>query len=163
MAESGPLHLADGSVIERGAMLRSLPGKRAVFAGRRNGERVLVKVFLDPRRGALHARREAAGLKAFQRAGVAAPAILYDGSDCNGNAVVVLQWIEHAAPFGEVLRQADGEGRAALLTRTMQLLAEHHAAGICQADLHPDNFLLAGDTLYSIDGAAVSAGQGVLD
>lgn len=163
MADVGLLHLADGSVIERGAMLRSLPGKRAVFAGRRNGEQVLVKAFLDPRRGALHARREASGLQAFHRAGIAAPRVLYDGSDRDGHAVVVLQWIAHAQALGDVFDQADAERRGLLMTRMMQLLAEHHMAGICQSDLHPDNFLLAGDTLYSIDGAAVASEDGALD
>ena len=56
------------------ALLRRLPGRREVFAGNRAGEAVVAKVYLDPRRAGVHARREAAGLEAFAAAGVAAPA-----------------------------------------------------------------------------------------
>ena len=162
MADAGRLALADGSHVVCTATLRELPGKRAVFAGRRDGQEVIVKQYLDPRRGAVHARREAAGLAAFARAGIAAPPVLYDGSDDEGHALLVLQRIAAAATFGEVFHAATVAERRTLLTQMMRLLAQHHAAGVCQADLHPNNFLLADGRLYSIDGAAVDAREEAL-
>ena len=82
--ESSPLALANGSVVECGAMLRSLPDKRQVFAGEIDGRAVIVKVFLDPRRARVHFRRELDGLHAFHNAGIAAPEVLYAGSDASG-------------------------------------------------------------------------------
>jgi tRNA A-37 threonylcarbamoyl transferase component Bud32 len=43
------------------------------------------------------------------------------------------------------------------------LLASHHVAGICQTDLHLDNFLVADGLVYSLDGDGVLAQAGPLD
>ena len=45
----------------------------------------------------------------------------------------------------------------------MSLLASHHVAGICQTDLHLDNFLVADGLVYSLDGDGVLAQAGPLD
>lgn len=155
--------LSAGGLIERGARLRYLPGKRDVFAGSWDGRAVVAKVYLDRRRAAVHAQREIDGLTAFQRAGVAAPEVLYDGTDDAGNRVVVLQRIEPAVSLGEAWDQADKDGRRDLLEAMMGLLADHHRAGLCQKDLHLGNFLLTDECIYSLDGAAVDGVSGELD
>lgn len=163
MAESTPdrLALADGSVVACQETLRSLPGKRLVCGGQRNGRAVIVKRYLDPARAARHARREADGLAAFRHAGIASPEVLYLGSDQDGRPVVVLARIEHAQALNDLF--ADEQERARLMPRMLELLAEQHAAGICQTDLHLGNFLWADGRIVSLDGAGVESRDGALD
>ena len=149
------LVLADGSRVVADALLRRLPGRREVYAGVREGQAVVAKVYLDPRRAAVHAQRESAGLTAFAAAGVAAPEVLYDGRDRAERPVVVVRRIVAATSLAERWENADSAQREGLLRDMMALLAAHHAAGICQKDLHPGNFLVAHDGIYSIDGDAV--------
>jgi tRNA A-37 threonylcarbamoyl transferase component Bud32 len=157
-ADPVELALADGSRVACDAVLRHLPGKREVYAGRRNGDAVVAKLYLDPRRAAVHAGREAKGLQAFAAAGVAAPDLLFHGVDAVGRPVVVVRHIPGAESLNTCWQQADPQARGELLRRMMQLLARHHAAGICQRDLHLNNFLVTADHIYSIDGDAVETG-----
>lgn len=154
------LCLDDGSQVESRELLRALPGKRLVCAGERAGAAVIVKLYLDPRRGAAHAQRERAGLAAFAGAGIAAPEVLYVGSDREGHPVVVLRRIESATPFGDALQ--DPAAFDELMPLLLDVLAAHHAAGLYQADLHLDNFLFADGRIYSLDGAAVEVGPAPL-
>jgi tRNA A-37 threonylcarbamoyl transferase component Bud32 len=154
-AELADVLLDDGSRVRCEAVLRELPGKRVVYAGRRNGDAVVAKRYLDRRRADVHARREFAGLAAFAAAGIAAPEIVFDGRDSEGQPVLVVRHIDNAVSLAERWQQADSSLRLALLRACMGVLAAHHAAGICQRDLHPGNFLVAGETVYSIDGDAV--------
>jgi len=161
--DSSPLALASGDVVECGETLRSLPDKRQVFAGELNGRAVIVKVFLDPRRARVHFRRELDGLHAFHNAGIAAPEVRYAGSDAAGRPVIVLARIGNAVALSTLWRQARPEQRARLMQRMVELLARHHAAGICQTDLHLNNFLVADGLVYSVDGDGVLAQEGELD
>ncbi|WP_078118067.1 lipopolysaccharide kinase InaA family protein [Thiosocius teredinicola] len=154
MAAEG-LVLGDGRVVERGGMLRRLPGKREVFEGWLDGRHVLVKQYLDRERGAVHAGREEKGLRALAAAGVAAPEILFSGRDEPGNPVIVLAFIEEARPYSAVWREAESKDREQLARRMMRLLARHHAAGLRQTDLHLDNFLVTQAEIYSLDGAGI--------
>jgi tRNA A-37 threonylcarbamoyl transferase component Bud32 len=161
-AELPDLPLADGSVVVCEVRLRRLPGRREVFAGNRAGEAVVAKVYLDPRRAGVHARREAAGLEAFAAAGVAAPELLYHGRDDAGRPVVVVRHVAGAEGLKARWETADRRHRESLLRGMMVMLAAHHAAGLCQNDLHPGNFLIADERIYSIDGDAVEARRGPL-
>lgn len=151
------LPLADGSSVTRGETLRQLPGKRDVFAGTWKGRAVIAKVFLDSRRGAVHAQREADGLMAFHAGGIAAPTILYRGMDQHNNPVILLQRIQPAESLAHGWALADADRRQVLLAQMMDVLVRQHEAGVCQTDLHLDNFLLSGGTIYSLDGAAVES------
>ena len=151
------LQLADGARIVLGDTLRELPGKRVVYAGRLDGRGVVVKVYLDARRAPVHQRREAEGLTALHDAGIAAPALLYAGDDAAGRPLVVSAFIDGARDLASAWREADTAGRERLVGAMMDVLARHHAAGICQTDLHLANFLQRDDVIYTLDGAGVDA------
>lgn len=161
MTERPVLHLADGSRVQRGRILRSLPGKREVFAGDWQGRPVVVKVYLDTKRGAVHAQREADGLATFARADIRAPALLHHDVDQARHPVVIMQQIADGLPLTEAWQ--DESRRDDLTQRMMDVLAAHHRAGLQQADLHPGNFLVTDDHIYSLDGAAVEAHKRALD
>ena len=159
----GALRLANGAVVERGQRLRELPGKRLVSEGRLDGRAVVLKEYLDPRRAPVHQRRETEGLAALHAAGIAAPEVLYAGDDVDGHPVVVLAYVEDAQDLASAWRHASAAQRERLVIRMMVLLATHHAAGIRQTDLHLANFLLQGEAVYTLDGAAVTVQPGPLD
>lgn len=151
------LLLADGTQIVCRRVLRQLPGKREVFAGERQGVPVVAKLYLDPRRADVHARREVSGLAALAAAGLPGPELVYHGRDNQGRPVIVVGEITGAESLATRWEAADRTQRAALLRDMMKLLAAHHTAGISQNDLHLGNFLLTGDMIHSIDGDAVDA------
>lgn len=161
--ESSTLSLANGDAVECGQTLRSLPAKRHVCAGRFDGRPVIVKVFLDRRRARVHFRRELDGLHAFHNVGIAAPEVLYAGDDAAGRPVIVLAHIGNAVALSTLWENSGPEPRAKLMRRMIDLLARHHAAGICQTDLHLDNFLVADGLVYSLDGDGVLAQGRALD
>ena len=163
IADSTALTLADGRIVECGQTLRNLPEKRHVYAGRFDGRPAIVKVFLDRRRARVHFQRELDGLHAFHYAGIAAPEVLYAGSDGAGRPVIILARIGDAVALSTLWQGADFEQRSKLMRLMMNLLASHHIAGICQTDLHRDNFLVADGLVYSLDGDGVLAQAGPLD
>lgn len=163
VSDSPALTLADGRIVECGQTLRSLPEKRHVYAGKFDGRPVIVKVFLDRRRARVHFQRELDGLHAFHNAGIAAPEVLYAGTDGDGRPVIVLARIGDAAALSVLWQAADSDQRSKLMRLMMNLLASHHVAGICQTDLHLDNFLVADGLVYSLDGDGVLAQVGPLD
>ena len=163
MADPVQLRLADGRALACGAELRSLPGRRRVYAADLEGRPAIVKVFLDRRRARVHYQRELDGLRAYHEHGIAAPEILYAGDDENARPVIVLARIGEAAALSVLWAEAGEAQRGRLMRRMLELLARHHMAGIYQTDLHLDNFLVAEGLIYSLDGDGVLAQAGALD
>jgi tRNA A-37 threonylcarbamoyl transferase component Bud32 len=163
MVDSTSIKLVDGGLVECGAVLRSLPGKREVYDAVFSGRPAIVKVFLDRRRARVHFQRELDGLRAFHNAGIAAPEVLYAGEDEQSRPVIVVARIGEAETLSDVWRVAAEAERQRLMGRMMELLARHHLAGIYQTDLHLNNFLVAEGLIYSLDGDGVLAQEGALD
>lgn len=138
-------------------VLRHLPGKRLVCVGRWGDRSVVLKLFLDARRGSVHAAREARGLRACARAGLPAPEILFDGRVMPGGApLLVLPRIPDSLDLLDVWNaQPSPALREALLEPVMDLVARMHEAGLTQSDLHLRNFLWTPAGLWVIDGAGV--------
>ncbi len=159
----GVLGLEGEAPLHCETLLRHLPGRRTVCAGRWRGHRVLAKIFTD--RGAdRHARRELAVMQAMERHGIPAPAPLLPRPAVAGAARVVLYpFIEGAVPFGEAWRAAGGAERGRLLEALLVLAARQHRAGLEPADPHLDNFLVDGTgRVLAIDGGAYRLRRGPL-
>lgn len=137
-------------------VVRSLPGKRLVFLGEYSGDKVFAKLYLDPKRGTRHWRRERDGLSAFESHGITTAAILYAGrTEVQGLPVIVLKRLQGLESVRQAWDEADQGDREQILKRMVLLLARHHQAGLCQTDLHLDNFLLSEQEIFSLDGAGV--------
>ncbi len=139
--------------------LRVLPAKRLVCSGRWRDSAVVLKCFLDPRAGRRHSTREEHGVRILQAAAIPTPRMLLKGRLVPGGApVLVFMKIEGAVNLRQAWHRAPGaEARAGLLERALATLAWHHDKGILHTDPHLGNFLVAGSTLYTIDGDAVDA------
>jgi tRNA A-37 threonylcarbamoyl transferase component Bud32 len=74
---------------------------------------------------------------------------------CRRCSVLIYQAIEGSENAEDAYANATLSQRVVLVTGLMQTLAAHHQAGLLQTDLYLKNFLIHGDTLYTIDGDAI--------
>lgn len=138
-------------------ILRILPGKRLVCSGEYNGQYVVVKFFLDPRRAKRHCTREEQGVRALKEAGIKTPSLLFKGflkPRCE--PVLVFRMIDRAIDLAEAWKHVRSDNRhAELLIQIVSVIADQHEAGLTHNDLHMGNFILAGNDIYTIDGDAI--------
>lgn len=143
--------LADGRVLAVSRLLRVLPGKRVVGEASLDGRRVLAKLFIASA-SERHWARERDGIEALAAAGVATPQLLWAGALAGGGQALLTEFVDGAVSLDALGDAAD----VSRLRTVMPLLAQMHAAGLAQADLHLGNFLCAAGCCYVIDGDAVS-------
>jgi len=142
--------LADGRLLTVSRLLRVLPGKRVVGEARLDGRRVLAKLFIAAA-SERHWARERDGIEALAAAGVATPQLLWAGALAGGGQALLTEFVDGAVGLDELGEVTD----AGRLRTVMPLLAQMHAAGLAQEDLHLGNFLCAAGRCYVIDGDAV--------
>lgn len=139
--------------------LRVLPGKRLVAAGERDGQAVVVKLFVAPA-AHRHAQRELDGLLALQAAAIDTPAILDSGEFESVGHYICTRYLEGSESLQALWEGSDelvaGDIPATeLLGKALGRIGAMHRAGLRQTDLHLGNFLLQGEQLYVIDGDAI--------
>lgn len=137
-------------------LLREVPGKRLVFRGLWQERPIIAKLFLDPNNAQRHWSRERKGVEAIAGTSVPTPLLLFAGQLTDGTFVLVFEFLHKAQTALErwsLLRSEDS--RFAFLCRLSCLVGELHAAGLVQKDLHLENFLVAQEKIYAVDGDAV--------
>ncbi len=152
------LTLVEGDILLQ-RWLRVLPGKRLVAAGERDGQAVVVKLFVSPA-AQRHAQRELDGLLALQTAAIDTPAILDSGGFEGGGRYICTRYLEGSESLHVLWERSDGpaSGDTAateLLGKALGRIGAMHRAGLRQTDLHLGNFLMQGEQLYVIDGDAI--------
>jgi tRNA A-37 threonylcarbamoyl transferase component Bud32 len=140
------------------SVVRRIPGKRLACFGRWKGAEVFAKIFFARSGRERHWKRDERGVRAMLEHGIATPAPLYSGATEDGTArALVFERIEGAQNALEAWERADGrESRERFVRRLVEVLARHHTAGLVQKDMHLRNFLIAGDRVYTLDGADVA-------
>lgn len=140
-------------------ILRLLPGKRIVAVAEVDGRELLIKAFLG-RSAARYAAREREGVEAISAAGVRTPALLWSGSALGGHGrVLAFEYFDDATDLATMWERAKSEeDRLDILTRAVIVIANLHASGVVQNDIHLRNFLLSGGRLFTIDGGDVDPG-----
>jgi len=134
--------------------VRAIPQRRLVCRGEWQGRDVYIKLYFD---GEKYWQAECRGLQALAVNHIAAPIVLHAGTADRGALhVIVLETIQPAVTLDAALSQAaDDSARAVLLQRAVACIAGHHRAGLQQCDIHLNNFLLAGEQLYTLDGGGI--------
>ncbi len=139
-------------------LLRDLPGKRLVYKGTWQQTPVIVKLFLDPKSAQRHWGREKYGAEALKTAHVATPELLYSGDLDDGTPVLVFDFLHNAQTSLETWNNlATLESKTDFLCQFVEQIGGLHNAGLEQADLHLENFLVSDRQIYAIDGDAISA------
>ncbi|MBI2382213.1 MAG: hypothetical protein HYV16_15775 [Gammaproteobacteria bacterium] len=143
-----------GQSFQAESLLRALPGKRLVVAGRYGERPAVAKCFLDARRGAAHARRELEGLERLRAAGLATPELLASLT-LEGAPLLLTAFLPEAQALSRLWDGLDRESKARWLQRAVGDLARLHGAGHGHRDAHFGNLLVDGETLVWLDGDAV--------
>jgi len=139
-------------------LLRVLPGKRMVCTGEWENQQVVVKFFLDTWRAKRHFAREEQGVNALKAGGIKTPDVFFKGRLVNENTpVLCIKRIVGSQDASEVWEKAGSEERGDLMYIISSTIGDQHEAGLIHEDQHLGNFLLAGNTVYTIDGDAVDS------
>ncbi|MDZ7597167.1 MAG: hypothetical protein U5J82_02430 [Desulfobacterales bacterium] len=158
--DSFELTTGQDTVLRVAQVLRLLPGKRLVALAQLGGRKIIAKLFYAGRRAQRHAQREKVGLLVLAAKGVPAPTFL-DMRPLGDDAwLVEVQYLSPAESAGSRWRRVTAEGLVgadplAALMPLVELMGQMHAAGLCQKDLHLDNFLWHAGILKVIDGGSV--------
>jgi len=139
--------------------LRVLPGSRYVARARWCNRPVLAKLLLG-RKAAQHYRAELTGAKLLAAQQLPTPALCASGLSTGQGAWLFFEWLHDAPSLHQQWQQLAGEpllssAQHLLLTRALSVIAALHRCGLWQADLHLDNLLRQGETIYLIDAAGV--------
>ncbi len=139
------------------AVLRFVPGRRAVFSGTCNGQPVVAKFFFKPFRYQVHVKKELDGYDLFRQLRLPTASILHSEYCHDINAhVLVFEYIESSIDLETIFKcESLVVSYQASLRALVEFVGRMHENGIMHTDLHPNNFLLKEETLYAIDGSAV--------
>ena len=145
------------------SLLRVLPGQRYVGAGVWRGKPVLAKLLVGssaPR----HFQRELQGARLMAAQGLTTPQLLADGLREGEGGWLLFEFLENAQGLGDAWADVEGltplaDEQQLVLGEALTAVAQMHAKGLWQEDLHLDNLLRHDGRLYLIDGAGIKAEQ----
>ncbi len=156
--------LADGAgpaELRLDSLLRVLPGQRYVGAGQWRGRPVLAKLLVGGK-AARHFQRELEGARLLAEQGLTTPPLLADGLQQGEGGWLLFDYLDAAQSLGDAWRAVEaqaplGDAQQAVLGEALAAIAELHAKGLWQEDLHLDNLLRHAGQLYLIDGGGIRA------
>ncbi len=143
------------------SLLRVLPGQRYVGAGVWRGRPVLAKLLVGPK-AARHFQRELAGVRLLAQQGLTTPLLLADGLQEGEGGWLLFELLEHSQSLGDAWAEVENQTplsdeQQSVLAEALTAIAQLHAKGLWQEDLHLDNLLRHDGKLYLIDGAGIRA------
>ncbi|MDD1150603.1 serine/threonine protein kinase [Pseudomonas sp. TNT2022 ID357] len=140
-------------------LLRVLPGQRYVGAGVWRGRPVLAKLLVGAK-AARHFQRELQGVRLLAEQGLTTPLLLADGLQEGEGGWLLFEFLEGAQSLGDAWKQVEklpvlADEQTAVLAEALGAIAQLHAKGLWQEDLHLDNLLRHNGKLHLIDGAGI--------
>ncbi|QVM91072.1 serine/threonine protein kinase [Pseudomonas entomophila] len=143
------------------SLLRVLPGQRYVGAGIWRGTKVLAKLLVGGN-AARHFQRELDGARLLADQGLTTPRLLADGLKEGEGGWLLFEFLENAESLGDAWAEVEhlpmlADEQHLVLGEALTAVAQMHAKGLWQQDLHLDNLLRQGGRLYLIDGAGIKA------
>lgn len=142
--------------------LRSIPGRRVACIGSYQGKPAFIKVFFHSFKAQRHWERESRGIQILLENSIATPELLFAGKETNGGGRIIVQQLKPDSIdlLGEWKK--DRQQAFKYIKKIIALLVKMHLSGICQQDIHPDNFLLVDDETYCIDVAMLTKSENPL-
>lgn len=143
------------------SLLRVLPGQRYVGAGIWRGTKVLAKLLVGGN-AARHFQRELDGARLLADQGLTTPRLLADGLKEGEGGWLLFEFLEDAESLGDAWAKVEclpmlADEQHLVLGEALTAVAQMHAKGLWQEDLHLDNLLRQGGQLYLIDGGGIKA------
>lgn len=147
-------------------LLRVLPGQRYVAQAEWRGRPVLAKLLVGDK-AVRHFQRERDGARLLAEQGLATPLLLADGLREGEGGWLLFDYLDGAQSLWDAWRVVENQlllsaDQQAVLADALVSIAQMHAKGLWQADLHLDNLLRHNGQLFVIDGGGVqveTAGQ----
>ncbi|HSH72218.1 MAG TPA: lipopolysaccharide kinase InaA family protein [Methylophilaceae bacterium] len=158
------LALQNAGILLCHEIVRIVTGRRLVCkgtwtdkAGRKQA--VYCKLFIGPA-AKKYAGRDLDGVTALLQSNIATPAVLYAGGSNASSPdhqvrVLVFEALADSINADQALNSIDSQQRWVLMRDLVMAVAEHHGAGLMQADLYPKNFLVQQGRIYTIDGDGI--------
>jgi tRNA A-37 threonylcarbamoyl transferase component Bud32 len=143
------------------SLLRVLPGQRYVGAGVWRGRPVLAKLLVGSK-ASRHFQRERAGVQLLAEQALTTPLLLAEGLQESEGGWLLFEFLDQAQSLGDAWKAVESlpplaDEQQAELGEALGAVAQMHAKGLWQEDLHLDNLLRHGGKLYLIDGAGIRA------
>lgn len=140
-------------------LLRVLPGQRYVGAGVWRGRPVLAKLLVG-QKAPRHFQRELEGVRLLAAQGMTTPLLLADGLEQNEGGWLLFEFLEQSQSLGDAWAEVENQtplndAQQTVLGEALSAIAQLHAKGLWQEDLHLDNLLRSHGKLYLIDGAGI--------
>ncbi|NCE83154.1 lipopolysaccharide kinase InaA family protein [Pseudomonas sp. Q1] len=141
------------------SLLRVLPGERYVGAAVWRGRPVLAKLLVGSK-AARHFQRELSGVRLLAEHGLTTPLLLADGLKDGEGGWLLFEFVDGAQSLADAWQAVEGlpplaDEQTAVLAEALGAIAQMHAKGLWQEDLHLDNLLRHDGKLYLIDGAGI--------
>lgn len=157
---------AGSAVLTLQRLLRVLPGQRYVGLAEWRGRPVLAKLLVGAK-AARHFQRELDGARLLDEQGLPTPQLLADGLREGEGGWLLFEYLDGAESLWDAWRAVENQAllssdQQAVLAEALACIAQMHAKGLWQADLHLDNLLRHNGQLFVIDGGGVQvevAGQ----
>jgi tRNA A-37 threonylcarbamoyl transferase component Bud32 len=148
------------------SLLRVLPGQRYVGRAEWRGRPVLAKLLVGDK-AARHFQRELEGVRLLAEQELSTPLLLADGLREGEGGWLLFEYLDGAESLWDAWRTVERQAllsadQQAVLADALISIAQMHAKGLWQADLHLDNQLRHNGQLFVIDGGGVQvevAGQ----
>ncbi|MBN1142245.1 MAG: hypothetical protein JXB25_10705 [Deltaproteobacteria bacterium] len=126
----------------------------------------MAKVFFSRFGSHRQMNREARGLQLLSERGVPAPVLLGRHSVAGGGGVLLIEYLDPAERVMERWQavcheKAGSAAQMEVLEPLFALVGVMHAVGLCQKDLHLDNFLWHQGQLKTVDGGGIVPCRGV--
>ncbi|MGN8261318.1 lipopolysaccharide kinase InaA family protein [Pseudomonas sp. SMSB3] len=143
------------------SLLRVLPGQRYVGAAIWRGTPVLAKLLVGGN-AARHFQRELDGVRLLAQQHLTTPKLLADGLVEGEGGWLLFEFLDGAESLADAWAAVEAmpvlaDEQQAVLAEALTAVAQMHAQGLWQEDLHLDNLLRHGGKLYLIDGAGIKA------
>ena len=149
----------DGEPLLLERLLRVLPGQRYVGLARWRGRAVLAKLLVGAK-AERHFQREREGARLLAEQGLVTPELLAEGFAAEQGGWLLFDYLDGAESLWDAWRAVEreallSEAQQAVLGEALAAIAQMHAKGLWQADLHLDNLLRQAGRLWIIDGGGV--------
>ncbi|MDD9889828.1 MAG: hypothetical protein OXU30_05745 [Gammaproteobacteria bacterium] len=146
------------------SILRIVPGRRLIGLSRWRNQSVIVKLFFGPGHWKRNLLADIRGINLLRQRRIPTPEILHQTTTLDERgAVLLIDYLKQGISLQELLDNPDEQQMTLpVLKMAIDTIARCHRQGLWQDDIHLDNFMLAGESVYVLDGGAIGAVDGAL-
>lgn len=138
-------------------VLRLVRRRRLVVQGVWGGHNIIAKLFYHPQKAKLHFSRECWGHDQLKQADIPVAEMLQAVYlDAMPQVfVVIYKQLYPIKSLSDLLKESSPSAAWSSLQQCQALLVNLYKHGLCQADMHCNNFALVNDTMYALDYTTV--------